>query len=501
MFSFTQDKSLVVDLEVRPARSGKPEEIFKVGALRKRPDSELECDVNKDLAQVLAKVDDLAEGADYLLGHNLIAHDLRILRQQASNMLLHGLPSIDTLRLSPLAFPRNPYHRLVKDYKLVRDTLNSPLADCRLTLTLFNDQRQAFAQLQQTEPAELLCYQALLAPTAAADAGGLFKALTGRESVTLEEIGPLIAQQMKESDAQANRDLKVCRTRLDKLLAEDLLDPDMHLPLAYVLAWLRVSGGNSVLAPWVRHQFPKVGALIRELRDVPCGRDDCQYCLTTHDPRHELRRYFNYPDFRQEASGKSLQHDITLAGMRGQHVLAVLATGGGKSLTYQIPALNRYHRNGSLTVIVSPLQSLMKDQVDGLLKKACIARRRSTACSTCPSAQMCWRRFAWGTSASCWCRRSSFATGLSAAPSSNARWAAGSSTKPTACPSGATTSAPTTTTPCAISRSTTVRANRRPSAASRPRPSRRCWQISAVTSRACCGSGSLSSSAATNVPT
>ena len=82
MFSFTQDKSLVVDLEVRPARSGKPEEIFKVGALRKRPDSELECDVNKDLAQVLAKVDDLAEGADYLLGHNLIAHDLRILRQQ-----------------------------------------------------------------------------------------------------------------------------------------------------------------------------------------------------------------------------------------------------------------------------------------------------------------------------------------------------------------------------------------------------------------------------------
>lgn len=369
MFSFTQDKSLVVDLEVRPARSGKPEEIFKVGALRKRPDSELECDVNKDLAQVLAKVDDLAEGADYLLGHNLIAHDLRILRQQASNMLLHGLPSIDTLRLSPLAFPRNPYHRLVKDYKLVRDTLNSPLADCRLTLTLFNDQRQAFAQLQQTEPAELLCYQALLAPTAAADAGGLFKALTGRESVTLEEIGPLIAQQMKESDAQADRDLKVCRTRLDKLLAEDLHDPDMHLPLAYVLAWLRVSGGNSVLAPWVRHQFPKVGALIRELRDVPCGRDDCQYCLTTHDPRHELRRYFNYPDFRQEASGKSLQHDITLAGMRGQHVLAVLATGGGKSLTYQIPALNRYHRNGSLTVIVSPLQSLMKDQVDGLLKK------------------------------------------------------------------------------------------------------------------------------------
>lgn len=55
--------------------------------------------------------------------------------------------------------------------------------------------------------------------------------------------------------------------------------------------------------------------------------------------------------------------------MRGEHVLAILATGGGKSLCYQLPALNRFHRNGSLTVIISPLQSLMKDQVDGLLAR------------------------------------------------------------------------------------------------------------------------------------
>ncbi|WP_434771519.1 RecQ family ATP-dependent DNA helicase [Pseudomonas entomophila] len=369
MFTSRQDKALIVDLEVYPARPGKSEEIFKVGALREDLDIALECAVNKDLPQVLAQIDDLAEGAEYLVGHNLIAHDLRILRHQASNMLVHELAALDTLRLSPLAFPRNPYHRLIKNYKLVSDTLNSPLADCRLTLTLLNDQRKAFAELQQAEPAELLCYQALIAPTAALDAGGMFATLTGRQSVTVQEIVPLIERQLKERDGETHRDLKVCRTRLRKLLAEDLHDPDAHVPLAYVLSWLRVSGGNSVLAPWVRHQFPKTSALIRELRDVPCGRDDCQYCLTTHDPRHELMRYFNYPAFRLEASGKPLQHDITLAGMRGQHVLAVLATGGGKSITYQLPALNRYHRNGSLTVIVSPLQSLMKDQVDGLLAK------------------------------------------------------------------------------------------------------------------------------------
>ncbi|CAK14830.1 RecQ family ATP-dependent DNA helicase [Pseudomonas entomophila] len=366
MFSIPQDKSLVVDLEVVPAKDGKPEHIFKVGALRKDQGKELECEVNKNLAQVLNKVDALAEGADYLLGHNLIGHDLRILREQAAQMTLHGLPTLDTLQLSPLAFPRNPYHRLVKDYKLVRDTLNSPLADCHLTLTLFNDQCEAFAQLHEAEPAELLCYQALLAPTQDQDAGGLFAALTGRTAVGIAEIKPLIMQQMADTDTSTHRDLKVCRARLERLLDEDLQDPALHLPLAYVLAWLRVSGGNSVLAPWVRLQFPKVGELVTELRDVPCERKDCQYCLTTHDPRHELKRYFNHSDFRREASGQSLQYLITRAGMRGKHVLAVMATGGGKSIAYQLPALNRFHRNGSLTVIVSPLQSLMKDQVDGM---------------------------------------------------------------------------------------------------------------------------------------
>ncbi|MGZ5009262.1 MAG: hypothetical protein ACXV8W_15270, partial [Methylobacter sp.] len=45
-------------------------------------------------------------------------------------------------------FPENPYHRLVKDYKLVRDSLNDPLADARLALSLFRDQWEALQQQQ-----------------------------------------------------------------------------------------------------------------------------------------------------------------------------------------------------------------------------------------------------------------------------------------------------------------------------------------------------------------
>ena len=365
-----QPKSLIFDLEVVPGKPNQTDRIFMVGAMRPDTEEELEHKVNKDLPAVLEALDRLAQGASFVLGHNVIGHDLPILREQAAHLVLHQLPVIDTLRLSPLAFPQNPYHRLVKDYKLIRDGLNSPLSDCRSTLTLFNDQRRAFEDLSIKLQSELLCYQALLAPMPNSDLGAFFTSITGQEPGSLAELRNLIPELLRETDPTLTRTSKVCSNRLNQLLQSDLMDDSQRWPLAYALAWLRVSGGNSVLAPWVRHQFPATGKLISELRDVPCGESHCDYCSTTHDPRHELRRYFApIQDFRTERDGRSLQHDVVLAGMQGKHVLAILATGGGKSLCYQLPALNRFHRNGSLTIIISPLQSLMKDQVDGLLAR------------------------------------------------------------------------------------------------------------------------------------
>src|SRR5437667_163286 len=71
----------------------------------------------------------LAQRADCLLGHNLVRHDLPVLRERAPDLPIHRLPVTDTLMLSPICFPENPYHRLVKDYKLVAETLNAPIAD------------------------------------------------------------------------------------------------------------------------------------------------------------------------------------------------------------------------------------------------------------------------------------------------------------------------------------------------------------------------------------
>src|SRR5262245_37450635 len=69
-----------------------------------------------------------------------------------------------------------------------------------------------------------------------------------------------------------------------------------------------------------------------------------------------LKRTFGYASFRP------LQREICEASLSGRDVFALLPTGGGKSLCFQLPALAR----GGLTLVVSPLIALMKDQVDQL---------------------------------------------------------------------------------------------------------------------------------------
>ena len=139
--------------------------------------------------------------------------------------------------------------------------------------------------------------------------------------------------------------------------------------LAYALAWLSVSGGNSVMPPWVRHQFPEAGLLVRRLRDTACTEPACGWCRERHDARRELKKWFGFDEFRPEPAdtdGRPMQQAIVEAAMAGEHVLGILPTGTGKSLCYQIPALSRYDKTGALTVVISPLVALMADQVAGL---------------------------------------------------------------------------------------------------------------------------------------
>jgi len=73
---------------------------------------------------------DWVRSAQYLCGHNIVAHDLPQLKQ------LHGSGDyegkvIDTLYLSPIAYPSRPYHHLTKEDKLIRESRNDPVQDSR----------------------------------------------------------------------------------------------------------------------------------------------------------------------------------------------------------------------------------------------------------------------------------------------------------------------------------------------------------------------------------
>ena len=311
-----------------------------------------------DLTAALAKLDDFADGADFLLGHNLIYFDLPHLKAAKPNLRILNLPTVDTLWLNPLAFPRNPYHHLVKHYQdgqLKRGRLNDPELDARLALEVFDSQQTAL----RDAPFSLLAAWHWLTGT-------------GPESAGFDAVFAAIRYAPRPTEAAANAAIRerlagiACQNRGQDILKNTT---QSGWPLAYALAWLSVSGGNSVMPPWVRHQFPEASKLVRQLRDMPCGESNCDWCQERHNPRKELKRWFGFDDFRPEPKdedGHPLQQTIVEATMAGEHVLGILPTGTGKSLCYQIPALSRYDKTGALTVVISPLVALMADQVAGL---------------------------------------------------------------------------------------------------------------------------------------
>ncbi len=312
------------------------------------------------LDAALAELDNFADGVDFVLGHNLIHFDLPHLRAANPNLRLLRLPAVDTLRLNPLAFPRNPYHHLVKHYQdgqLVRGRINNPELDARLAIGVFSDQQIA---LSNTSSDLLTAWHGLTTAVGGEGFDRFFATLRHSPRPTAAKTSNAIYTLLNS---------KACQTHTSEAIA----NADNHpWELAYALAWISVCGGNSVMPPWVRHQFPGAGRLVHQLRDTPCADINCNWCRERHNARNELNRWFRFADFREKPvdhDGNSIQQPIVEAAMAHKHVLGILPTGSGKSLCYQLPAISRYDKTGALTVVISPLVALMADQVASLERK------------------------------------------------------------------------------------------------------------------------------------
>ncbi len=149
-------RCISIDLEVDP-RSAR---VFAFAAVNSNKSNPLVYrGGNPDDA--LLKLDAFVSDCDHLIGHNILRFDLPHLMALRPRLAALGKSPIDTLWLNPLAFPRNPYHHLVKHYRdgrLQTGHVNHPELDAQLVFKLLEDQLAAFARLNLEHPDALLAY-------------------------------------------------------------------------------------------------------------------------------------------------------------------------------------------------------------------------------------------------------------------------------------------------------------------------------------------------------
>ena len=282
--------------------------------------------------------------ADFLCGHNVVHHDMKYLAPVVDGRVPKKI--IDTLYLSPLLFPKRPYHRLLKDDKLQVEELNNPVNDSQKAQALFFDEVNAFWQLS-IEKKNILC-------------GLLYNFEEFQGFFDYVEFKPY-AYKMAQMILDEYKD-KICANADIDILVK-------HYPkeLAYALALIGCDDYRSTTPPWLLYNFPKIENVIKFLCNTPCV-DGCDYCRNALDVRKGLKKIFGFDNFRTY-NGEPLQEMAARAAVEGKSLLAVFPTGGGKSITFQLPALMAGKATHGLTVVISPLQSLMKDQVDNLAEK------------------------------------------------------------------------------------------------------------------------------------
>jgi ATP-dependent DNA helicase RecQ len=320
-----------IDTEIEP----KSRKILDIGSIKDNG--------NSFHSNSIADFIKFLNGTEFICGHNILNHDLLYIDKAVTDAKVNSENIIDTLFLSPLLFPTKPYHALLKDDKLQTEDANNPLNDSIKAKNLFYDEVSVFNQ--EEEKLKQIFY--LL--------------LNGKKEFC--SFFRFIAYKSNETDIE-----KLIREKFHSLICEqaDLIKIIAEYPieLAYCLALINCNNRYSITPPWVLKNYPKVERIMFLLRNNPC-LTGCMYCNHALDIHKGLKNYFGFDEYRSYA-GEPLQENAVQAAIDNKSILAVFPTGGGKSITFQVPALMSGENAKGLTVVISPLQSLMKDQVDNL---------------------------------------------------------------------------------------------------------------------------------------
>lgn len=287
------------------------------------------------------------KGSDFYCGHNIINHDSKYINIARGRKVIEEVKCIDTLLLSVLLFPNKPYHKLIKDDKLKPEDSNNPLNDSINSQALFADEKYMFSKLPVKK--QEIFYELLK------DVPGFTGFFSCIKFVSKIEY-------VEKSIKDEYYSLICSNANVSRLINE------YPVELALTLALSATKEMESLFPKWVLYVYPMVEHVMLTLRGVPCS-PQCEYCKNNLNPLIKTKSLFGFDSFR-EFDGLPLQELAIDAALKNKSLIAVFPTGGGKSFTYQLPALMRGDTTRSLTVIISPLQSLMKDQVDNLQSKS-----------------------------------------------------------------------------------------------------------------------------------
>lgn len=290
---------------------------------------------------------------DFIAGHNFVTFDLGMLQETSLMPLMDSKIIVDTLPISLLLFNEKTFHHLPKNYKNEDDFLNDPVEDSKLSRKLFEQCIDNFLTLPRHRQ---IIFFSLLSQNALFS--GFFKAI--QEKVDLETLNnPMLAKAIEKLYATVIQNPS-------KIVDAVLNNP---VELAYILALLTPDIEIKAHPPKILYDYPNIVPLQKGL------------CFNLDKSLENLSVFseevFGFGSFNEfprlnatlESGAMISQREIVEAALRDESFLAVLPTGGGKTFTFWLPALMKAKAYKSLTVVVSPLQALMRNHIDSFNKQ------------------------------------------------------------------------------------------------------------------------------------
>lgn len=286
----------------------------------------------------------------FLCGHNIREFDYNYLMDTSLALIIRKLEIIDTLDLSLLFFSEKNLHKLEKDYKAdTPQSRSDPLEDAKLTRELLIKLVDRFSNLSDDLKK---IYYSLLSKDKRFKA--FFKLLEMKIALPDPpyDLSSLIVQVL-------NNRIK------DRARIKQLID-DAPIALAFIVSILHDEIEIRAFPLKVYFDFPFIQELLVSL---------------TFNQKEEIAEleksamiFFGFDSFRsfpkQEVDTDLFSHGQTISqkeiitdALNLENLLVVLPTGGGKTFTFWLPAIIKAKKTRSLTVVISPLQALMKDHI------------------------------------------------------------------------------------------------------------------------------------------